>query len=225
MQSSSTIGVSVEAVGSRPELRLVKGAYAHLAADLENRAHYLKLRAACHVCATEAFGIKDHATIEDLISEACLKYLEIVSADPERFDHSEPRSSLKIIYGIFQKRCQVISGRQLSHGWQQRKLKRLVKRLRETVPHRLQGLVIDESVLDAIVRIEEATAVRAALTELSTEAHALLLMLAEQEVTRLKLIEILRVNRNTFDTRLRALRRKLKQLLREHGVEVNAPSL
>jgi DNA-directed RNA polymerase specialized sigma24 family protein len=100
-----------------------------------------------------------------------------------------------------------------------------MERLRETAPHRVQGLVIDESVLDAIVRIEEADAVRAALAELSTEAHALLLMLAEQEVTRLKLIEILGVNRNTFDTRLRALRRKLKQLLREHGVEVNAPNL
>jgi DNA-directed RNA polymerase specialized sigma24 family protein len=148
-----------------------------------------------------------------------------MSADPERFDHSTPRSSLKIIYGIFRRRCQVISKRELSHDRQRRKFRRIMERLRETAPHRLQGLVIDESVLDAIVRIEEADAVRAALAELSTEAHALLLMLAEQEVTRLKLIEILGVNRNTFDTRLRALRRKLKQLLREHGVEVNAPNL
>ena len=46
----------------------------------------------------------------------------------------------------------------------------------------------------------------------------LMLTLAEGRLSRLELIAELGVNRNTFDTRLRALRLKLKERLHRAGV-------
>ncbi len=72
--------------------------------------------------------------------------------------------------------------------------------------------------MQRVIRDEDAQLISAAISTLSDEGRELLLTLAEGRMTRLELIESLGINRNTFDTRLRSLRLKLKETLLRQGV-------
>jgi DNA-directed RNA polymerase specialized sigma24 family protein len=60
--------------------------------------------------------------------------------------------------------------------------------------------------------------IRGAIECLPEDSQEILLDLAEGRVTRLEMIDRMGINRNTFDSRLRSLRLKLRQQLLDDGV-------
>lgn len=146
---------------------------------------------------------------EDAFHEAVATYLSIHGRYPPADNH------FGILVGIFQRKVLEHLGHRERDG---RIARRFVARLRADQPLLARGEDPEGPAADRVVRSEDAELIRNAIGALSPEGRELLLTLAEGRATRLELIEELGVNRNTFDTRLRALRLRLRDVLTEAGV-------
>jgi RNA polymerase sigma factor (sigma-70 family) len=146
---------------------------------------------------------------EDIFHEAVVTYLAIHERYPSGDNH------FGLLVGVFHKKSLEFLDSQDRRG---RVAKRFVARLQADRPEVARGEDPSGAAADRVVRAEDAALIRAAIATLSEEARELLLTLAEGRMTRLELIQVLGINRNTFDTRLRGVRLRLKQTLSESGV-------
>ncbi len=154
------------------------------------------------------YGIRPQDA-DDIFHESIQTYLGVFSRYPEGDNH------FGLLVGIFHKKClEHLSARERDG----RAARRFVDRLRRDRPVVARGEDPKGPVVDRVIRGEDAELIRAAIAALSDEARELLLALAEGRASRLELIEALGINRNTFDTRLRASRLRLKATLEQRGV-------
>ncbi len=146
---------------------------------------------------------------EDIFHEAIATYLVIPSPYPPKDNH------FGILVGIFHKKVlEHLGGRDCDS----RVTKRFVARLKADRPHVARGEDPRGAAVERVIRNEDATLIRDAIGTLGDEAREMMLRLAEGSVTRLEMIEMMGVNRNTFDTRLRAIRQRLRRTLEKSGV-------
>lgn len=146
---------------------------------------------------------------EDIFHEAVVTYLTIHDRYTGRDNH------FGLLVGIFHKKCLEHLGHRERDG---RVARRLVTKLKADRPTVARGEDPKGAAVDRVIRGEDAELIRDALDELRPEARELLLTLAEGRRTRLELIDELGINRNTFDTRLRSMRLKLRKALLRTGV-------
>lgn len=146
---------------------------------------------------------------EDIFHEAVVTYLAIHSRYLVGDNH------FGILVGIFHKKAFEFLDSKDRLG---RVARRFVVRLKADRPEVARGEDPRGAAVDRVVREEDAALIRDAISRLSEDARELLLTLAEGRMTRLEMIKALGVNRNTFDTRLRGVRLRLKRTLSESGV-------
>ncbi len=146
---------------------------------------------------------------EDIFHEAVVTYLSIHSRYPPRDNH------FGLLVGIFHKKSLEHLGSRERTG---RVNRRFVARLRSHRPNVARGEDPKGAAVERVIRGEDADLIRAAIGSLNEEGREMLLTLAEGRMSRLEMIEFLGINRNTFDTRLRSLRLKLRSTLERQGV-------
>jgi DNA-directed RNA polymerase specialized sigma24 family protein len=156
------------------------------------------------------FGIRAEDA-RDLFHESVATYLTIRDRYPEGDNH------FGILVGVFHRKALESLDARKRDG---RIAQRYVARLQSDRPVVARGEDPEGDVAERVIREEDAALIRRVLATLSGEGRELLLALAEGRATRLELIEQLGINRNTFDTRLRALRLRLKRHLEEAGILV-----
>jgi RNA polymerase sigma factor (sigma-70 family) len=162
------------------------------------------------VCANgrARYGLQLHDA-EDIFHDAVLTYLGIHTRFGDKDNH------FGLLVGIFHKKALEFLGRQ---DRQTRVARRFVSRLQANKPAIARGEDPKGAAVERVIRDEDAALIRNAIGGLDEEHQELLLDLAEGRVSRLEMIDRLGINRNTFDSRLRTLRLKLKAELEESGV-------
>ncbi len=146
---------------------------------------------------------------EDIFSDSVVTYLKIHQRYPLNENH------FGILVGVFHKKSlEFLDGRDRSV----RVARRFIARLQAERPELARGEDPSGAAVERVLREEDATLIRAAIASLPVDTRELLLKLAEGGMTRLEMIEALGINRNTFDTRLRAVRLRLKEALENSGV-------
>ncbi len=146
---------------------------------------------------------------EDIFHESVATYLSIHKRYPPKDNR------FGILVGIFHKKSLMFLR---SRDWQGRVARRFVARLQADRPIIARGEDPSGCTLEKVLRSEDAQIIREAIAGLDESRRELLLALAEGRMTRKEMIKALGVNRNTFDTRLRAVRMQLKSVLAESGV-------
>jgi RNA polymerase sigma factor (sigma-70 family) len=146
---------------------------------------------------------------QDVFHEAVATYLKVHERYPPQDNH------FGILVGIFQRKALEFLGSRQRTG---RMSQRLAAKLRADRPQVARGEDPAGTVADCVIRAEDAAMIRRAIEALSPDARDLLLALAEGRASRLDMIAELGLNRNTFDTRLRTLRLRLKKALSSAGV-------
>lgn len=146
---------------------------------------------------------------EDIFHEAVVTYLTIHERYTGRDNH------FGLLVGIFHKKCLEHLGHRDRDG---RVARRLVTKLKADRPAVARGEDPKGAAVERVIRGEDADLIKEAIGELKPEAQDLLLTLAEGRRTRLELIDEMGINRNTFDTRLRSMRLKLRKALVRAGV-------
>jgi RNA polymerase sigma factor (sigma-70 family) len=146
---------------------------------------------------------------QDIFHESVVTYLQIHGRYPPGDNH------FGLLVGVFQRKALEFLG---ASQRKDRVAERLLARLRADRPDLARGEDPSGNVADCVIREEDARLIRAAIDALSPESRELVLALAEGRATRLEMIESLGMNRNTFDTRLRTVRLRLKKALETLGV-------
>jgi RNA polymerase sigma factor (sigma-70 family) len=146
---------------------------------------------------------------EDVFHDAVLTYLAVHERYPPGDNH------FGLLVGIFHKKSLEFLD---AHERRGRVARRFVAKLQADRPDVARGEDPSGPAVDRVIREEDAALIRSAIAALSEEARDLLLTLAEGRMSRLDLIRALGVNRNTFDTRLRGVRLRLKGALESAGV-------
>lgn len=181
---------------------------AGLLAALDDADRMRTLAAKMSFMARTRYGIRSHDA-EDIFHEAVVTYLSIRGRFPPGDNH------FGILVGIYQKKALEYLGATRRVG---RVAERLAARLRAERPPIARGEDPSGNVADRVIRDEDAALIRTAIRTLSPEGRELLLELAEGELTRLEAIARLGLNANTFDTRIRTLRLRLRSVLEDAGV-------
>jgi len=120
-----------------------------------------------------------------------------------------------LLVGIFHlKALEFLAARQRTD----RVASRLATRLRADRPDVARGEDPEGNAAERVVRDEDARLIREAIASLAPDAREMLMALADGRTSRLELIESQGLNANTFDTRLRAIRQRLRRALESTGV-------
>ena len=175
-----------------------------LADDESSRTLFLK----ASFIARARYGLRPDDA-EDVFNEAVATYLTVHA----RYGASDNHFGLLV--GIFHKKALEHLGARDRTG---RVARRFVARLRSDRPNIARGEDPKGAAIERVIRDEDATIIRAAIASLNDEGREMLMTLAEGRLSRLEMIEELGLNRNTFDTRLRAVRLRLKERLSRAGV-------
>ncbi len=194
--------------GGRVRKRRERTDHAALMEALADEARTATLASTVSSVARARYGIKPQDS-EDIFNEAVLTYLKVHQRYPPKDNH------FGLLVGIFYKKALEHLGGKERTG---RVAKRLAARLQADRPAIARGEDPKGAASERVIRDEDARLIRRAIDELNEEGREMLLSLAEGRATRLEMISDMGINRNTFDTRLRALRLKLKQKLLEFGV-------
>ena len=148
---------------------------------------------------------------QDAFQDAVLTWMEV----SERY--SGEKEPLRVFLGVFHKKCLELLDRQ---SRERQRLRRPGK-LPETPNGKRIGSALcgsEQSTLSAVVQREEGQQILEALTRVSPEAREIFQLLADEEVPRQELIELLNMNANTMDSRLRKFRQELRRILKKLGV-------
>lgn len=182
--------------------------HAALLRDLADGDASTSFRARVCFIARARYGILPQDA-EDIFHEAVATYLSIHSRYGDGDNH------YGLLVGIFHKKALEHLGARERAGKISR---RFTARLRAERPVAARGEDPKGTTADRLIRDEDARLIREAIDSMNDDAREMLLALAEGQLSRLEMIERLEVNPNTFDTRLRALRLKLRQKLMRSGV-------
>jgi len=176
-----------------------------LMAALNDEERTLQLKGKVCASARRRYGLQMHDA-EDIFHDAVLTYLGIHARYTDKDNH------FGLLVGIFHKKALEFLGREER---QTRAARKFVTKLRATRPLLAKGEDPKGPAVERVIRREDSALIRAALATLDDENQAMLLDLAEGSVSRLEMIDRLGINRNTFDSRLRTLRLRLKSNLAE----------
>lgn len=149
---------------------------------------------------------------EDVVQTAFTAFLEVRHRYESVADHPA------ILVGVFRKKCLEFIDRAVR---EKRKLDRYCASpdaARENPWIRPARSGEAPSVLDEIVHREEREQISQAIRELRPRYRSLVQLLAEKGFDRQKVIEHLRLNKNTVDSRLHVTRRELRRLLLRHEI-------
>jgi len=181
-----------------------KSLLAALGDDVRSSALFSKVS----FIARARYGIRPQDA-EDIFQDSVVTYLAIHERYPAGDNH------FGILVGVFHKKSLEFLDSEDRLG---RVAKRFVARLQADRPVVARGEDPSGPAVERVVRDEDAALIRSAISTLSDDARELLLALAEGRMSRLDMIQALGINRNTFDTRLRNVRMRLKRVLAESGV-------
>ena len=181
--------------------------HAGLMAALDDAKRTASLMAKVTYMARTRYGIRVQDA-HDIFNDAVATYLVVHMRYPAEDNH------FGLLVGIFHRKSLEFLGASKRAN---RVAERLVRKLRADRPTLARGEDPEGDVSDRVIRDEDATLIRHAVESLTPEGRDLLLALAEGRATRLEMIRSLGINRNTFDTRLRALRLRLLKTLRTPG--------
>lgn len=179
-----------------------------LMSALRDDARMSALLAKVTYMARTRYGIRVQDA-HDIFHESVVTYLKVHERYPPGDNH------FGLLVGIFQRKSLEFLG---ASKRKDRVAERLLARLRAERPDLARGEDPAGDVADKVCRDEDARLIRAAIGALSPESRELIMALAEGRATRLEMIEALGVNRNTFDTRLRTVRLRLRRALEAFGV-------
>lgn len=182
--------------------------HAALMAALDDDERSRTLLAKTSYIARTRYGIRAQDA-QDIFHESVATYLTIHSRYPEHENH------FGILVGIYHRKALEFLGAVKRSG---RVAERLAAKLRADRPTVARGEDPEGAAAESVIRAEDAKLIRDAIDSLQPESRAMLLALADGECSRLEMIESLGINRNTFDTRLRVLRLRLKRMLGANGV-------
>lgn len=200
--------LSKNPTAKRPKRRREDTSHEALLAALNDERRTLELKGKVCANARSRFGIQLHDA-EDIFHEAVLTYLGIHSRYGQRDNH------FGLLVGIFHKKCLEFLGRVERRG---RVNRRMAANLQANQPFVARGEDPKGPAVERVIRREDAALIRDAIHSLEDESQEILLDLAEGRVSRLEMIDRMGINRNTFDSRLRSLRLRLKRELAENGV-------
>jgi RNA polymerase sigma factor (sigma-70 family) len=192
----------------RPTRRHEDTSHAALMGALNDERRTLELKGKVCSSARSRYGIRSNDA-EDIFHEAVLTYLGIHGRYSDRDNH------FGLLVGIFHKKCLEFLGREER---QTRVARRLVHSLQANRPEVARGEDPRGPAVESVIREEDSQLIRGAIECLPEDSQEILLDLAEGRVTRLEMIDRMGINRNTFDSRLRSLRLKLRQQLLDDGV-------
>lgn len=147
---------------------------------------------------------------EDIVQASLLTYLEV------RDRYGDEENHVGILSGIFRNKCREHIDLSI------REKKRLAApRVRRTADAGSPLIPFDQtapSALQSLVKREEGRLILEALSQLRPEALEAFHLLLDRDVGRKGLIDRLRMNKNTVDSRLHLYRKELRRLLRARGV-------
>jgi RNA polymerase sigma factor (sigma-70 family) len=149
---------------------------------------------------------------EDVVQTTFTAYLQVHHRYPFVADQGA------ILYGIFRKKCAEYIDRSVR---EQRRLSRYCRTpdaARENPWIRPEAPAQTPAVLDDLLRREARTRILEAIAELRPASRELVTLILTRELRRKELIGRLRINKNTFDSRLHACRAELRTILRRKGV-------
>lgn len=182
--------------------------HAGLLAALDDEARTSSLVGKMQLMARTRYGIRPQDA-EDLFHEAVATYLQIHGRYPPGDNH------FGLLVGIYQRKALEFLDSSRRDG---RIAQRYAQRLQADRPVVARGEDPAGDAADCVIREEDAQSIRRAIRSLSDEGREMLLALAEGTSSRLEMIEALGINPNTFDTRLRTLRIRLRRELDSAGV-------
>jgi len=135
---------------------------------------------------------------EDAFQDSVLTYLRVRGRYPADANH------FGLFVGIFHRTT-------LTSLKRSRQRRHILERLATRLAHAQRAFDPAHAPDAAALRAERTTAIRAAVATLDRDAREALLPLAEGRHSRLDLIARLGVNRNTYDSRLRVARNRLRR--------------
>lgn len=163
-----------------------------------------------------ALAIREHrlqqADAEDAVQSAYLTYLEVRARYPESDEHAA------ILVGILRNKCREITRdgnrrrRRLAAYCAAPDAARENPWIRPPAPRTPPGVV------EGLIRREDRCVVYDAIRRLPRPARVIVRLITWREMPRRQMIRRLRVNPNTFDTRLRSCRLRLRAELAASGI-------
>ncbi len=182
--------------------------HAALMRDLADVESVKRLLATLSARARTRHGIAA-SDADDIFQDAVVTYLLVQGRYPGLVNH------VALLVGIFQKKSLMFLTDASKRG---RQPGRLVARLRADRPAVARGEDPLGTTLDDVVRKETCSLIRDAIASMAEDRRELLLALAERRASRRELIAAMGLNPNTFDSRLRSARLRLRGDLRRVGV-------
>ncbi|MEN8150982.1 MAG: hypothetical protein ABFS86_14265 [Planctomycetota bacterium] len=149
---------------------------------------------------------------EDIVQTAVTTYYEVKS----RYEGEE--NQYAILVGIFYKKC-------LEHIDASQRENRKIKKFRAKPEVQKENPFLQperdreqKSVLGDLIGREDGSLILSALAGLKPESQELFRLMLEEDYDRKDMIRHFGVNKNTYDTRLRAARLELRASLEQKGV-------
>ncbi len=143
----------------------------------------------------------------DLVQASLLTFLEVKGRYPRSEEH--PR----IVVGIFRNKCREHIERSVRATRGLNSLKASAESTRAEIPAVRGESTMRGGVLGEIVEREDGRRILEALASLRPQAREMFRLIAEEGVTRKDLMDRLKLNKNTLDSRLHTYRKELQGLL------------
>ena len=148
----------------------------------------------------------------DVMQTTMVTWLEV----KDRYPDVENR--LGLLLGIFHNKCLEYIDRSC------REAKKLKEISNSSASSGAELTVVKEPAGDSavaqVVKREEGELILAALSELRPEARDMFRMITDEEIDRKDLIRRYGLNKNTLDSRLRAFRQELRNILSRRGIHI-----
>jgi RNA polymerase sigma factor (sigma-70 family) len=180
--------------------------------SLTERRAFEQARERLVYLAWRKYGISSEDA-EDVVQNAVTTYCEV------RARYAGEKNQYAILVGIFYKKCLEFIYRSKREQRQFRSYCSATNSRPGILRPSSGDVTRNIGVLSNLVSQEEGRMILAALAEVRPQARALFRPMIEEELERREMIRQLGVNKNTFDTRLRAARKELRELLRCKGVD------
>jgi RNA polymerase sigma factor (sigma-70 family) len=151
---------------------------------------------------------------QDVIQNAFVAFLEVRHRYEAVADHPA------ILIGVFRKKC-------LEHIDRSVREKRKISRYCSTTDAARENPWIRPkrageapSALEQVVKQEEREHIHGAIEDLKPAARSLISLMSEKDFDRQKVIDELKLNKNTVDSRIHVTRRELRRLLRKREISM-----
>ena len=151
---------------------------------------------------------------EDILQAALLAYLQV----KDRYE--KPEEHTVILVGIFRTKCREHLAKLARASRGLRALKQAARAGEADIPVIPPASSSEAGVLAEMVDDEDGRLILEALAQLRPKAREMFELIIDKGASRQDLIEHYGINKNTLDSRLRAYRTELRDILRSRGVRI-----